>query len=215
MKEKIILAGGGGHCKACIDVIRSDDRFNILGIVERSGFDLQDGSLQVCGVNIIGTDDDLPELVKKCPNFLVTLGQIKNPAARIRLFNLIRDLGGHLPAIISPLAFVSPTARIGAGTIIMHQALVNAEAIIGINCIINTGALVEHEASVGNHTHISTHAIVNGQCTVGSQTLVGSGTVMANNVAIPDNTLVAAGSVVLRSLDKPGTYLGNPLRKIR
>jgi len=33
MKEKIILIGGGGHCKSCIDVIEQEGRFIIAGIV--------------------------------------------------------------------------------------------------------------------------------------------------------------------------------------
>ena len=35
MKEKIILIGGGGHCRGlCIDVIEQDGRFDIAGIVD-------------------------------------------------------------------------------------------------------------------------------------------------------------------------------------
>jgi len=35
-KPQIILIGGGGHCRACIDVIEMENRFQIAGIVERS-----------------------------------------------------------------------------------------------------------------------------------------------------------------------------------
>ena len=212
VKDKIVLVGGGGHCKSCIDVIRSDNRFDIAGIVEHAGYHEE---ASVLGVPVIGTDDELGELVSRYKNFLITVGQIKNPGIRIQLFERIRSLGGHFPVIIASTAYVSATSKIGAGTIIMHQVLVNSEALIGQNNIINTGALIEHEASVGDHSHISTHAIINGQCHVGNRTLVGSGTVMSNNVTIPDDSLVAAGSVVLRSLMDPGTYIGNPLRKIR
>ena len=34
MKEKIILVGGGGHCKSCIDVIEQDGHFQIAVIVD-------------------------------------------------------------------------------------------------------------------------------------------------------------------------------------
>ena len=33
-KDKIILIGGGGHCKSCIDVIEQEGRFTIAGIVD-------------------------------------------------------------------------------------------------------------------------------------------------------------------------------------
>ena len=217
MREKLLLIGGGGHCKSCIDVIQAEGRFDIAGIVERPGYQVAGEGYQVSGIGypVIGTDDDLPELIERYKNALITVGQIQHTFVRIRMFSLVRELGGVLPVIVSPHAYVSKTAVIGAGTIVMHRALVNAWATVGENCILNTGSLIEHEASVGDHCHISTYATLNGQCRVGSRTFIGSHTVMANNTDIAEDTLVSAGSVVLRSLDKPGTYIGNPLRKIR
>jgi sugar O-acyltransferase (sialic acid O-acetyltransferase NeuD family) len=222
-----MLIGGGGHCKSCIDVIQAEGRFEIVGIVENSAYKLSEldkGSrfrgnekegFGVLGYPVIGTDDDLPELIKEYKNVLITVGQIQHPDIRIKLYNLIKGIGGKFPVIVSPNAYVSRSALIGEGTIVMHHSVVNAEAVIGVNCILNTGALVEHEATVGDHCHISTYAILNGQCKVGSRTFVGSRTVLSNNTDIADDTLISAGSVVLRSLDQPGTYIGNPLRKIR
>ena len=33
-KKKIILVGSGGHAEACIDVIESEKKFKILGLVD-------------------------------------------------------------------------------------------------------------------------------------------------------------------------------------
>ncbi len=211
MKEPIILLGGGGHCKSCIDVIEQEGKYEIIGITdvpEKVGHTM-------AGYPVIGTDDDLPKLKGNCHNFLITVGHIQSPGIRIKLFKMLRELGVNIPVIISPHAIVSRQAKIGSGTIVMHNAIVNTEALIGENCILNTGALIEHESRVGDHCHISTYAILNGQCGVGSECFIGSRTVLANNISIPANTLIAAGSVVLRSLEKSGTYIGNPLRKIR
>ncbi|MFO7616671.1 MAG: acetyltransferase [Bacteroidales bacterium] len=215
MKEKLLLVGGGGHCKSCIDVILEEGRFEIAGIVEGSNLPDGDRGRQVMGYPIIGTDDDLPELVKLYPDFLITIGQISGADARIRLFEHILEIGGHFPVIISPYAHVSRSAVLGPGTIVMHQAVINSEARVGKNCIINTGALVEHESVTGDHCHISTYAILNGRCTVGSRTFIGSRAVLANDVAIPHDTLISAGSVVMKTLTEPGTYFGNPLRRIQ
>jgi len=208
-----MLIGGGGHCKSCIDVIQQEGRFEIVGIVENPGFRISDSRSPILGYPVIGTDDDLPQLLGKTDYFLITVGQISSAATRVRLYERITAMGGRFPVIVSPDAYVSPTALIGPGTIVMHRALVNAEARIGMNGIINTGALVEHETVVGDHCHISTQAILNGQCNVGNRVFIGSGAVLANNVSIPDDTIVAAGSVVIRSLEVSGTYMGNPLQR--
>jgi hypothetical protein len=39
---------------------------------------------------VLGSDADLPELVKSCQNVLITLGQIKSPARRMELFDEIK-----------------------------------------------------------------------------------------------------------------------------
>jgi len=67
---------------------------------------------KILSYEIIATDDDLPRLVKKYENFLITLGQIKNPDKRIRIFQTLKESGAKLPVIISPLAYMSKHAEI-------------------------------------------------------------------------------------------------------
>ena len=189
--EPIILIGGGGHCLSCIDVLESAKVFEIAGILDNS--DKAGNSL--LGIKIIGTDDDIPRLAGKYKNFLITIGQIKSSEKRIRIYETVKKYGGILPVVISPKAYVSPSAVINEGTIIMHNALINAKAVIGKGCIINTGALVEHEVTIGDFCHISTHAIVNGQVSVGMNSFIGSNAVIANNVSLPEKIIVAAGLV--------------------
>ena len=192
MKEKIILIGGGGHCKACIDVIEQEGRFTIAGIVDIS----EKKQHNVLGYPVIGSDADLAELIKIFPNVLITLGQIKSPVRRMELFNFLQQIGARFPVIKSPLAYVSSHASIGEGTIIMHQALINAGASLGANCIINTKALVEHDAVIEDHCHISTGAIVNGGVSIGSGSFFGSGAVSKEYTSIPSNSFIKANRLI-------------------
>ncbi|MFH1798622.1 MAG: acetyltransferase [Candidatus Omnitrophota bacterium] len=210
MKEKIVLIGAGGHCRACIDVIESEGRYEIVGIV-----DIKEKLAQlVLGRKIFANDNDLPDLVKKHKNFMITLGQIKSSKKRIKLFEKVRELGGKFPVIISPLAYVSTHAVIGDGTIIMHSALVNAGATIGNNCIINTKALIEHDVSIVDNCHISTGSIVNGECKIGSRVFIGSNSVIVNNVKIKEDVIIGAGSIVTKSINETGIYAGVPARRV-
>lgn len=151
------------------------------------------------GYPIIGTDDDLTELRKKYKYAMVTVGQIKSPNTRIRLFEHLLELGFELPAVISPFAYVSRHADIGEGTIVIHHALVNAGAKIGANCIINTKALVEHDAVIEDHCHIATGAIVNGGTTIGAGTFVGSNAVIKESIVIDPNSVIGCGVKILKT----------------
>lgn len=192
MKEPILLIGGGGHCKACIDVLEQEGRFVIAGIVDRP----EKRNQTVLGYTIIGTDADIPELLKSFPNALITLGQIKSPALRMELFDEIKQMGARFPVIQSPLAYVSKHAHIGEGTIVMHHALINAGASVGRNCIINTKALVEHDAVIEDHCHISTGAVVNGGVKIGSGSFFGSCAVSKEYSSISSGSFTKANSLV-------------------
>lgn len=197
MKENVILIGGGGHCKSCIDVIEQQGLFGITGVVERPSYT---GCGSILGYPILGTDDDLPELRKKFKYAIITIGQIRTPGPRIRLYGLLKKLNFSLPFIVSPMAYVCQHAFIGEGTIVMHQSLVNSGARIGANCIINTKALVEHDAFIKDHCHISTGAIINGGVRVGTGTFFGSNAVVKEYAEIGEYSVIGCGEKIIKNI---------------
>lgn len=202
--KPLILLGGGGHCKSVIEAAESQGR-EILGI-----FDMpEDMEKNVFSTKFIGTDDDIPRYVDKA-DFVITVGFIKNPFTRIKLYNRVKEEGGKLATIIASTAYVSKYATIGEGTVIMHHAFVNAGARIGNNVIINSFANIEHDAVIGDQCHISTGAMVNGDCQVGNNSFIGSQSVLANGITVGEDIIVGAGSLVRKSIHRKGVYSGNP-----
>ena len=190
--KKIVLIGGGGHCKSVIDVIEQESKYKIVGIIDKPKF----LNSKVLGYPVIGNDFDMKNLAKKFDYALITIGQIKSPSARIKLFNMARDAGFLFPKIVSPLSYVSRHSKVGDGTIIMHNVVVNANSNIGKNCIINSKALIEHDCIISNHTHISTNAIINGGVKIGSKSFIGSNVTTKDNITIPGESFIKAGSIV-------------------
>ena len=202
--KKLILLGGGGHCKSVIEVAESAG-YNILGVLDMP----EEVGKPVLDYKVIGTDDDIPQYVDKA-EFVITVGFIKNPSIRIKLYNKVKEAGGKLATIVASSAHVSKYATIGNGTVVMHNAFVNAGARIGNNVIINTLSNIEHDAIIGDQCHISTGAMVNGDCIVGKNVFVGSQSVLANGIELGDNIIIGAGSVVINSISHKGIYVGNP-----
>lgn len=187
--RKLYLVGAGGHCKSCIDVIESTGMYQIAGL-----FDLKQNVGQKIGnYEIIGTDEDIKKFVSADSEFLITLGQIKTPNLRVKTAQLLSELGAKLATIISPRAYVSKTAKVGAGTIVMHDALVNSYVKIGNHCILNTKSLIEHDSIVEDFCHISTGAIINGDCVVKAKSFVGSLSVSQEGITIPEGSVLSAG----------------------
>ena len=203
-KPSLLLIGAGGHAHSCINVIEQHGGYQIAGLIGMPD-EMHDHHL---GYAVIGTDTDLPKLAKTITLALITLGQIKTPAHRIRLYQQVLALGFQSPTIISPNAYVSRHASIGAGTIVMHGAIVNAGARVGENCVINTRALIEHDASVADHSHISTASIINGNATIGSGCFVGSGSIIREGVSLGQGCLVGMGLAVRHNLPNNTQFIG-------
>lgn len=188
-KKKILLIGGGGHCKAAIDVIELTEKFEIVGIIDKK----ENLGKKILGYEIIGTEENLNEMSREF-SVLITIGHIGNSQRRVELYRLIKSLGFIMENVISPLAYISKYATLGEGNLIMHHALINAGAKVGNNCIINSKSLIEHDAVIEDHCHISTGAIVNGGVIVREGTFFGSNATSKQNSVIEG--FIKAGSVV-------------------
>jgi sugar O-acyltransferase (sialic acid O-acetyltransferase NeuD family) len=194
MPSRLVLVGAGGHARACIDVIEQAGVFRIDGLI---GLASETGS-RVLGHTVVGTDSLLERLDPREVAAFVAIGQILQPMPRIAAFERLGTCGFQRPVILSPRGYVSPHARVGEGTIIMHGAIVNAGAVIGRNCIINTSALIEHDAQVGDHCHISTHAVLNGGARVLDRSFIGSGCIVRENVQVGADCVVGMGQCIRR-----------------
>ena len=190
--KKIILLGGGGHCKSVIDVIEEEGKYQIIGILDTPEMI----GKKILGYKVIGNDTDIDKFVGLCSFAIVTVGQIYSPKIREKLFELALKSGFRLPSIVSPRAYVSKHSKIGEGTVIMHDATVNSGVIIGKNCIVNSKALIEHDCNVANHCHISTGVIINGEVVVKDRCFIGSNSVTNNSITITEGSFIKAGSFV-------------------
>ncbi|MCB1422189.1 MAG: NeuD/PglB/VioB family sugar acetyltransferase [Nitratireductor sp.] len=199
MVDPIVILGGGGHARSCIDVVETEGTYAIAGIVSPEG-------LPVMGYPHLGDDSNLIEIIDRYRNTLIGIGQIRSPHVRIALYDRLKSTGAFLPAIFSPKAYVSAHATAAEGTIVMHGAVVNAGANVGCNCIVNSLALVEHDAIIDDHCHISTGARINGGVHVGSGTFIGTGAVIHEGITIGSRCIVAAGSLVRDNLDSGSVY---------
>lgn len=210
MKEPLILVGGGGHCRACIDVIELDGRYEIAGIVDLEA----NIGTEVLGYRVIACDEDLEKLTKIYKNFFISLGHLNSNVLRKKIARKLESLDITFPTIISPRAYVAKGVKLGLGTIVMHDVMLNSGATIGDHCIINSKALVEHDATVGNDSHISTAAVLNGGVRVGKNCFVGSGSVLKQYITISDSVNLGAAALVLNDIVEAGQYFGSPVKNI-
>ena len=209
--NKLVLIGGGGHCRSVLDTALRSGCFDEIVITDQT---LKPGT-SLFGSAVVGTDEELPRLRDSGFNLaFITVGSIQSTEVRERLTERTKQIGFIFPIIIDPSAAVSKNASIDEGTFIGKHAVVNAGVKIGKHCIINTGAIIEHDCAIGDFSHVSVGAILCGDVQVGDRTLIGAGSTVIQGVHIGNRVIVGANSTVLRNINDEQTAYGLITREI-
>lgn len=193
----INLFGASGHAKVIMDIIKA--------------YGDQVGCLY----------DDAPHCdeIDGRPVFKASQVEVEGPLIISIGSNKIRKLISKKYPLqyakgVHPQSIISPSAKIGDGSVVMQGAIIQSDAIIGEHCIINTGASVDHECVIRDYAHISPHATLCGNVQVGEGTWIGAGTTVIPGIKIGDWCVIGAGSVVINDIPDNTTAVGNPCKRI-
>lgn len=211
MNKKLLLIGGGGHCKTVIEAIESNNYYNEIGIIDTSNnigkFILQHP--------IIGADQDLKKLREQGYEYaFISLGSIGDPTKRISLYRLVKELQFQIPIIIDRTAHVSQYAKISEGVFAGKNVILNADTMIGECVLLNTGCIIEHDCRIGGFSHIASGAVLSGNVTIGEGAHIGANSVIRQGIHVGERTVIGVGSVVVKDIESRCVAVGNPCRKV-
>jgi sugar O-acyltransferase (sialic acid O-acetyltransferase NeuD family) len=212
MNKKLLLIGGGGHCKSVLDTLLQTNQYSEIAIIDKQ----KNVGKTILGVSIIGCDGDLLRFYREGYEYaFVTVGSIGNPILRVHLFKMLYEIGFKIPNIIDSSAVVSCNIRIETGIFIGKSAVVNAGAIIYKGAIINTGAIIEHDCIINEFVHIAPRAVLSGEVQVGKYTHIGANCVIKQQLNIGADSIIGMGSVVVKNIGDNTVAYGNPCKKVR
>jgi sugar O-acyltransferase (sialic acid O-acetyltransferase NeuD family) len=211
-RKKLLLIGGGGHCKSVLDSLLGTGNYSNIGIV-----DVKDNiGKSIMDVPVIGCDDELERLYMKGYSYaFVSIGSVGNPKLRIKIFQKLESIGFEIPNIIDPSANISKRVSLAVGIYIGKNTVINVGTSIGKGAIINTASTVEHECNIGEFVHIASGTVLCGEVQIGNFTHVGAKSVVKQQVKVGVNTLIGMGSVVLNDVSDGVIAYGNPCKEIR
>jgi sugar O-acyltransferase (sialic acid O-acetyltransferase NeuD family) len=206
----LLLLGAGGHARVVAETALATGRFSRIAFLD----DRCTGPAQLpdqLGWPVIGPFDAAldPKIRQQFPAALVAIG---NAAVRLQWLQRLAAAGYELPVVIHPTAWVSPSSKLGVGTVVFAQAAIQAQAVIGSGAILNTGSSVDHDAQLGDAVHICPGACLAGEVHVGNRSWIGIGASVIQQIRIGADVTVGAGAAVVRDLPDGVTAVGVPAR---
>lgn len=166
-----------------------------------------------------GDDGALPferhtdESFRDC-SFYVCIGY-KHPKRKAEILARLLELDRKVPVLCHPTAFVNPSSRAGAGTVIYPMCNVDRHVEIGNGVLLNNSVVISHNVRIGDCCYVSPGAVISGDVEIGANTFVGSGAVVSNAVSIGDDVIVGVGTVVSKDVPSGASVIGNPMRVLR
>ena len=207
--NKLLLIGGGGHCRSVLDCVLSTNHYQHIGIIDN------DSSASALGIPVIGTDDDLLKLKNEgWTDAFISVGSIGSTVLRRKLYQMVNNMGFTVPSIIDPSAIFAKGTSFGKGVCVGKRVVVNTGSQIGTCAILNTGSIIEHDCIIGDFVHISPGATLCGQVAVGDDSHVGAGSVVRQGIQIGSETVIGAGSVVVKDIPDNMKVYGNPCKAV-
>lgn len=113
---------------------------------------------------------------------------------------LDKQLSVHFPTLIHPLATVSPSARIGEGSIVFSSAVVGPDVAIGSHCIIGPGTSLGPDCIVEDFVRIGPNVPIDASVFIGQGTSIDANACVTEGIRIGRWNSVAFRTVVTEDL---------------
>lgn len=203
---RLAILGASGHGKVVADAALATGYDSVVFFD-----DAYPGKSQIGIWAVYGTSMDLMASAKEFDGIIVGIG---DNDVRWQKHAALRNAGGSMAVVVHPRAWVSPYARLGAGTVVVAGAVINVDARLGEANIVNTGATVDHDCELQHAIHVSPGANLSGNVTVGSGSWIGVGACVRQGIQIGTSVIVGAGAVVVNDVADGLTVVGCPARQL-
>jgi len=208
LSRKILLIGGGGHCKDVIWLLRESIKPEFLGII--------DGRLPVdstvCGVPVLGDDSILDRFSQA--EVIISIGSSRR---RYQVWKFIRNKFPHFrfPSVIHPSVHLAPGVKVGEGTLVTTGSSIANDVVIGNQVVVNLQAVIGHDSQIGDCATLAPGTVIAGGVAVGEGFEFGPNSTVGSGLQLGAWGASGPGAGIMANTPERTLMLGNPARPIR
>lgn len=209
--KKIIIIGCGGHAAELRDYINDfnntksmDELIEVVGYID----DNKDGYLHYeFQEPYLG--DIKTHVVRNDVSYLMGIANLEYRKSIVTQFE---QNGAKIIGFIHPTARISPSAKVGKGVVISHNASLGPKVVVEDHTIINSRTTVGHDTHVGKFNFISPLCALSGNTSIGEGNLIGTNVITIPGIKIGNNNKIGAGVVLFFDVEYNQTIVGNKPR---
>lgn len=164
---KLIILGAGGFGKTVFDIAQQSNLYEDIKFLDDNSTDSR----------VVGKCETYTEHVAPDTHIYPAFG---NNEVRLNLIKELLTKGAEVPTFVHGTAYVSPTATLGKGTVVLPKAVVNTDVHVGDGVIVNCGALIDHGCVIEDGVHLCLGAIVKAENRIPTLMKVEAGEVIEN-----------------------------------
>jgi acetyltransferase EpsM len=203
--QPLIVVGGGEHGRVVIEAAQANRQWRVLGFVDPNPCE---ETAKRLGISNLGSDSAL----SSHPDAKLVLG-IGCTTVNSEREKIVTKIGGspdRWTAVVHPSAWVSPSASLAEGVVILPGAVICSGVKLARHCIVNIGASIAHDAVVGSFVHIAPQAVLGGGARIGANAYIGMGSSIRNHTEVAERTMVGMGAAVVKKFAPGATLVGVP-----
>ncbi|MES2651654.1 MAG: acetyltransferase [Bacteroidota bacterium] len=200
MLKEIIIYGASGHGKVIAELIQA--AYQDINI-----FFADDREVKIFFELHVGNPK---EVLNKDSQIIIGIG---NNRIRKRISNEL--FNSNFVTLVHPRAYVSNSAKLNSGTVVMAGACINTNALIGAHVIINTNSSIDHDCIIDDYAHISPNVGLAGNVKIGEGSHIGIGANIIQGIRVGKWAIVGAGAVVIADVPDYAVVVGVPAKIVK
>jgi|TARA_B110000208_G_scaffold77266_1_gene99001 sugar O-acyltransferase (sialic acid O-acetyltransferase NeuD family) len=197
LSKKIAVIGTGGFAK------------EILYSFHRASYDLFSNKEFIKDNNVKAIED----LDFNKYKILLAIG---DPKIRKKIVSSFPDDADYLTYIDKHAIILDhETIKIGKGSVICAGSILTSNINLGNFSQINLNSTIGHDCNIDEYFTTAPGVHISGKSNIGTCNYFGTNSSSINNINICSNVTIGMNSNVIKNITEEGTYVGNPLKKIK
>lgn len=213
---KIVVLGASGNGLDIVDTLLDINqnvgysKYQCIGFLDDKS-ELQNKNVYL-GYKVLGKIKDFTQFSNDV-FFITAIGSSTTYLHKKEIISFIPS--SRFITLIHPTAYVSRSAEIGLGGIVLQNVTIANNVHIGNQVVILANTVINHDCIIGDYTCVASGVCISGNVKIQENCYIGTNAAIKENLTIGEKCLIGMGSNVLNDIENGSIVAGNPAKALK